>query len=64
MVAMMEMPIEIPEFPRLHGKKAIKALHDFIAELKEQKGKELTDKQTTALTKIAKGLISSIQAER
>lgn len=60
----MEMPIEIPEFPRLRGKKAVKALHDFIAELEEQNGKELADKQTTALIKIAKGLISSIQAER
>ena len=40
-----------------------KALYDFIAELEEQRGKELTDKQTKALIKIAKGLISSIKAE-
>lgn len=58
------MPIEIPEFPRLRGEKAIKALHGFIAELEEQNEKGLADKQTKALMKIAKGLISSIQAER
>ena len=58
------MSIEVPEFPRLRGEKAIKALHDFIAELEEQDGKELADKQTTALIKIAKGLVSSIQAEK
>ena len=55
--------IEIPEFPRLRGEKAIKALHDFINELVEQIDKELTDKHTTALIKLAKGLIYSIKAE-
>lgn len=57
-------PIEIPKFPRLSGEKAIKALHDFINELEEQRGKELTEKQTTAIIKFAKGLISSIEAEK
>jgi len=56
-------PIEIPEFTRLRGEKAIKALYTFINELEEQRGKELTDKQTTALIKLAEGLISSIKAE-
>lgn len=56
-------PIENPEFPKLRGEKAIKALHDFINELVEQRGKELTDKQTTALIKLANGLISSIKRE-
>ena len=61
---MMEMQfIEIPEFPRLRGEKAIEALYDFVSELEEQRGKELTDKQTTALVKFAWGLISSIEAE-
>ncbi len=55
--------IEIPEFPVLRGEKAIKALYDFIDELEEQRGKELTEKQTTALIKFARGLISSIEAE-
>lgn len=60
----MEMqPIEIPKFPRLRGEKAIKVLYDFINELEEQRRKELTDKQTTALIKLAKGLISSIETE-
>ncbi|MDH5664140.1 MAG: hypothetical protein OEY90_06720 [Candidatus Bathyarchaeota archaeon] len=56
-------PVEIPEFPRLRGEEAIEALQDFIRELEEQRGKELTDKQTTALTKLSLGLISSIEAE-
>ena len=56
--------IEIPEFPRLRGEKAIEALYDFVDELEEQRGEELTDKQTTALIKFAWGLISSIEAEK
>jgi len=55
--------IEIPEFEILRGEKAIEALNVFINELEEQRGKELTDKQTNALIKLAKGLISSIDAE-
>ena len=55
--------IEIPDFPILRGEKAIKALYDFINELEEQRGKELTDKQTDALIKLAHGLISSIEEE-
>jgi len=39
----MEMQsVEIPEFPRLRSKEAIEALYDFVNELEEQKGKELT----------------------
>ena len=61
----MEMQyIEIPEFPRLRGEKAIEALYDFVNELEEQRGKELTDKQTAALIKFAWGLISSIEVEK
>ena len=56
--------IEIPEFPRLRGEKAIEALYDFVNEVEEQRGKELTDKQTTALIKFAKGLILSIEEEK
>ena len=56
-------PVEIPKFRTLHGEKAIKALYDFINELEAQKGEELTEKQTIALIKIAKGVISSIEAE-
>jgi hypothetical protein len=55
--------IEIPEFPILRGEKAKKVLYDFINELEEQRGKELTEKQTAALIKFARGLISSIEAE-
>ncbi len=61
----MEMqPVLIPEFPKLRGEEAIKAIHDFIIELEGQKGKELTDKQTNALTKFSLGLISSIETEK
>ena len=61
----MEMQfIEIPEFPKLCDEEAIEALYDFVDELEEQRGKELTDKQTTALIKFAWGLISSIEAEK
>jgi hypothetical protein len=55
--------IEIPEFPILRGEKAIWVLHDFIDELEEQRGRELTEKQTAALIKFARGLISCIEAE-
>ena len=58
------MAIEIPKIPELRGKKAIEALSDAIAELEEQKGNQLTDKQTEALIKIAKGIISSLQGEK
>ena len=57
-------PLEIPQFPVLRGEKAVKALYDFISELEEQRDVELTDKQTDALIKLAKGLISSIEAEK
>lgn len=56
-------PNQIPEFPKLRGEEATEALHDFIKELEEQRGKELTDKQTTALIKFSLGLISSIEAD-
>jgi len=52
----MEMQfIEIPEFPKLRGEKAVEALYDFVDELEKQRDKELTDKQTTALIKFAWG---------
>jgi len=55
--------LTIPEIQRLRGKKAIKALHGFVNELEKRESKEFTDKQTAALNKFAKALISSIQAE-
>ncbi len=56
--------IEIPKTVVLHGEKAINALYDFISELETQKSQELTEKQTAALIRVAKGLISSIEAEK
>jgi len=58
------MMIEIPEIAELHGENAVKVLYDAIAELEEQRGNQLIDKQAKALIKIAKGMISSIQVER
>jgi chromatin remodeling complex protein RSC6 len=55
--------IEIPEFPTHRGKDAIKALYEYIRELKEQRSEELTKKQTKALIKLAQGLISAIETE-
>jgi hypothetical protein len=55
--------IEIPEFPTLRGGEAKRALYEYIRELKEQKSKELTEKQTKALIKLAQGLIFAIESE-
>ena len=55
--------VEIPEFAILRGEEAIEALYGFIDELEEQRGQTLTDKQTDALIKLARGLISSIETE-
>ena len=60
---METLSIRTSEFPRLCGGEAIEALCCHILELEEQRGKELTDKQTTAMIKLAKRLISSIEAE-
>jgi len=55
--------IKIPKLPIWHGEEAIEALHENIKEFEQQRGKELTDKQADAMIKLAKGLISSIEAE-
>ncbi len=55
--------IGAPEFPKLRGKEAKRALLELIREYEEERGKDLTDKQANALVKIAKGLISSIEME-
>ncbi|MFX0202396.1 MAG: hypothetical protein ACFFCW_40340 [Candidatus Hodarchaeota archaeon] len=55
--------LEIPKLPVLRGEEAIWALSNFINELEEQRGKELTDKQCSALIRLAKGLMSSIEED-
>ncbi len=62
-MAMETRCIETTEFPRLRGYEAVEALCYYIIELEEERGKELTDKQTTAMIKLMKRLISSIEAE-
>ena len=63
-VFVVEMPIEIPDIPNLHGEKAIEALSEFVAELEKQSRNQPPDKQAKALTKIAKAMIASLEAER
>ena len=53
----------LPEFPRLQGEEAIEAFHNFIKELGEKDNKDLTKKQTKTLKKVAKGIITAIEAE-
>lgn len=55
--------LEARNFEVLNGEKAIEALSDYIEELEERRGKDLTEKQTDAMIKLAKGLISSIKSE-
>ena len=53
----------LPDFPRLQGEETIEALHNLIKELDEKDNKYLTKKQIKTLKKLAKGIISSIEAE-
>lgn len=55
--------IEIPETVKIGGKEAIQSLNEYIIELEQQKSKELTKKQKSAMIKFARGLISSIEYE-
>ncbi len=56
-------PIKMPKIVCLKGKEAVAALSTFIDELEKQRGKELTDKQTDALIRIANELITHLTAE-
>ncbi len=53
----------LPEFPRLQCEEALEALHNFIKELDEKDNKDLTKKQTKTFKKLAKGIITTIEAE-
>jgi len=55
--------VETAILPILNGEEAIDALRDFTHELERQRGEELTEKQTQALIKVTRGLISSIKTE-
>jgi hypothetical protein len=55
--------IEIPDSQILRDEEAIRALQDFILELKEHDGGRLTKKQKKTLTKIANLLITNIRIE-
>lgn len=56
-------PIRKPKIVYLKGKEAVEALSTFIDDLENQRGGELTDKQTDALIRVANELIASIEAQ-
>lgn len=55
--------LQVPKSHLLQGKEAITALNEYIGELEQYTGEDLTRTQTAALIKLAKGLISSIENE-
>ncbi len=54
---------ERPEVHALQGEDAIKALDEYIDEIRESPPEELTEGQAEAMIKLAKGLISVIDEE-
>lgn len=54
---------EMPELSVLRGEDAVAALQEYIDELEENGDEDLTQSQTEALIRLAKGLISTIEAE-
>jgi|GEM_PF-4454270 len=54
---------EMPELSVLRGEDAVAALQEYIDELEENRDEDLTESQTKALIRLAKGLISTIEAE-
>jgi len=54
--------LEVPETPILQGEDAVKALNEYIAELKMEEN-PMDDKQRTVMLKLAEGLIRSVKAE-
>lgn len=47
----------------MQGEKAVDALQDFVDEIEERGGEELTERQVDALKELANGLVISIRAE-
>ncbi len=60
---MIMQAFQLPESHILQGNEAISALNEYISELQQYPGEDLTKTQTTALIKLAKGLISTIENE-
>lgn len=54
--------LEVPETPILQGEDAVRALNEYITELKQEEN-PIDDKQRTVMIKLAEGLIRSVQAE-
>lgn len=53
---------EMPELSVLRGEDAVSALQEYIDELEKNGDENLTESQTKALIRLAKGLISTIEA--
>jgi hypothetical protein len=49
-----------PNLEVLDGMKAVATLWEYISELEDRRGKDLTERQTDAMIRLAKALISSI----
>lgn len=59
----MEMQtLETSNLEVLDGARAIEALREYIDELEERRGEDLTKRQTDAMIKLANALISSIES--
>ena len=57
----MEMQtLATPNFEVLDGMEAVATLWEYIGELEDRRGKDLTTRQTDAMIRLAKALISSI----
>lgn len=54
---------QLPKSHILQGNEAINALNEYVSELQQYTGEDLTKTQATALIKLAKGLISTIEDE-
>lgn len=54
---------EMPELSVLRGEDAVAALQEYIDQLEENGDEDLTESQTKALIRLARGLISTIEAE-
>jgi hypothetical protein len=52
-----------PEILTLKGDEAAEALREYLRELQGHQPEELTERQTEAMIRITKGLISAIEAE-
>lgn len=63
LVVVEMQPYYKPKTIVLKGEDAIQALNNYVKEVEEGQAEELTKKQARAMVKVAKGLISAINAD-